>query len=148
MRRCELPEPSDVHSPVSCKTLVLMSDLATVLDLQGHRDDALSLIQQAVDLSRSVGHPDQHVLLGNLAGILLHAGESRQQVSPRISSGAVSASPLPHAGHLEDAVRFYKEALSLAQQSGDQEAVDQILDGLTEVKKRRNQEKEGKAAED
>lgn len=67
-----------------------MSDLATILDLQGHHDDALSLIQQAVDLSRSVGHPDQHVLLGNLAGILLHAGEFGQQVSP---TGLVSSQP-------------------------------------------------------
>lgn len=58
-----------------------MSDLATILDLQGHHGDALSLIQRAVDLSRAVGHPDHHVLLGNLAGVLLHAGESRQQVS-------------------------------------------------------------------
>ncbi|XP_056913288.1 tetratricopeptide repeat protein 19, mitochondrial isoform X3 [Takifugu flavidus] len=112
-------EQGDAHP----QTLVLMSDLATVLDLQGHHDEALTLIQQAVDLSRSVGHPDQHVLLGNLAGILLHAG------------------------HLEDSVRFYKEALGLARQSGDQEAVGQILEGLTEVKKRRNQEEDKKAAQ-
>lgn len=76
------PPPPHAHCHVSCKTLVLMSDLATVLDLQGHHDEALTLIQQAVDLSRSVGHPDQHVLLGNLAGILLHAGEFRRQVRP------------------------------------------------------------------
>lgn len=59
-----------------------MSDLATILDLQGRHDDALSLIQRAVDLSRSAGHPDQHVLLGNLAGILLHAGEFGQRATP------------------------------------------------------------------
>lgn len=75
---------SHPHSGLSCKTLVLMSDLATILDLQGHHGDALSLIQQAVDLSRSAGHPDQHVLLGNLAGVLLHTGESRQQVSLKV----------------------------------------------------------------
>lgn len=51
-----------------------MSDLATILDLQGRHDEALVLVQQAVDLSRSAGHPDQHVLLGNMAGILLHTG--------------------------------------------------------------------------
>lgn len=122
-----------------------MSDLATILDLQGHHDEALTLIQQAVDLSRSVGHPDQHVLLGNLAGILLHAGEFRRQVRPMVLFS--SQPPLYHTGHLEDSVRFYKEALSLAQQSGDQEAVGQILEGLAEVKKRRNQEKDGKAAQ-
>lgn len=54
-----------------------MSDLATILDLQGHHDEALVLIQQAVDLSRAAGHLEQHVLLGNMAGILLHTGELR-----------------------------------------------------------------------
>lgn len=58
-----------------------MSDLATILDLQGHHDDALVLIQQAVDLSRAARHPDQHVLLGNMAGILLHKGEGRSKVT-------------------------------------------------------------------
>lgn len=51
-----------------------MSDLATILDLQGGHDDALELVQRAVDLGRTAGHPDQHVLLGNMAGILLHTG--------------------------------------------------------------------------
>ncbi|XP_027144966.1 tetratricopeptide repeat protein 19, mitochondrial [Larimichthys crocea] len=105
-------EQGDTHP----QTLVLMSDLATILDLQGRHDDALVLVQQAVDLSRSAGHPDQHVLLGNLAGILLHKGR------------------------LEDSVRFYQEALNLARQAGDQEAVDKIHEGLKEVKKRRNEE--------
>lgn len=70
-----------------------MSDLATILDLQGRHDDALSLIQRAVDLSRSAGHPDQHVLLGNLAGILLHAGESRQRAPPLASAQAPPFNP-------------------------------------------------------
>ncbi|RVE61310.1 hypothetical protein OJAV_G00169360 [Oryzias javanicus] len=100
------------------QTLVLMSDLATILDLQGRHDEALVLIQQAVDLSRAAGHPEQHVLLGNMAGILLHTGR------------------------LEDSVRLYQEALSLARQAGDQEAVDSIQEGLKEVKKRRSQSKE------
>ncbi|XP_013886250.1 tetratricopeptide repeat protein 19, mitochondrial [Austrofundulus limnaeus] len=99
------------------QTLVLMSDLATILDLQGRHDEALVLVQQAVDLSRSVGHPDYHVLLGNLAGILLHTGQ------------------------LENAVRFYNEALELAWQAGDQEAVNRVQEGLKEVQKRRSQEK-------
>uniref|UniRef100_A0A3P9L9Z1 Tetratricopeptide repeat domain 19 n=1 Tax=Oryzias latipes TaxID=8090 RepID=A0A3P9L9Z1_ORYLA len=100
------------------QTLVLMSDLATILDLQGRHNEALVLIQQAVDLSRAAGHLEQHVLLGNMAGILLHTGR------------------------LEDSVRFYQEALSLAQQAGDQEAVHSIQEGLKEVKKRRSQSKE------
>ncbi|XP_037314080.2 tetratricopeptide repeat protein 19, mitochondrial [Pungitius pungitius] len=106
------------------QTLVLMSDLATILDLQGRHDDALALVQRAVDLSS--GHPDQHVLLGNMAGILLHKGR------------------------LEDSVRFYLQALGLAQQAGDHEAVEKIQEGLQEVKKRRSQEskeEEAKATE-
>ncbi|MED6282508.1 Tetratricopeptide repeat protein 19, mitochondrial [Characodon lateralis] len=99
------------------QTLVLMSDLATILDLQGRHDDALALIQKAVDLSHSMEHPDHHVLLGNLAGVLLHTGR------------------------LEDSVRFYQEALGLARQAGDQAAVKQIQEGLKEVKKKRNQER-------
>ncbi|XP_041659592.1 tetratricopeptide repeat protein 19, mitochondrial-like [Cheilinus undulatus] len=99
------------------QTLVLMSDLATILDLQGCYDEALALIQQAVNLSRSVGHPDRHVLLGNMAGILLHKGQ------------------------LEDSVRCYREALSLAREAGDQEAMDMIEEGLKEVKKKRKEEK-------
>ncbi|XP_028987283.1 tetratricopeptide repeat protein 19, mitochondrial isoform X2 [Betta splendens] len=93
-------EQGDTHP----QTLVLMSDLATVLDLQGRHDDALVLVQQAVDVSRSAGHPDQHVLLGQL----------------------------------DDSARFYQEALVLAQQAGDQEAIDQMQEGLKEVKKRRD----------
>lgn len=98
------------------QTIVLMSDLATILDLQGHHDDALALVRRAVELSRSAGHPDLHVLLGNMAGILLHTGR------------------------LDDSLRFYQEALGLARQAGDQEAVDRIQEGLKEVKERRSQE--------
>ncbi|XP_054882247.1 tetratricopeptide repeat protein 19, mitochondrial-like isoform X2 [Poeciliopsis prolifica] len=97
------------------QTLVLMSDLATILDLQGRHDDALVLIQQAVDLSVSVENPDHHVLLENLAGILLHTGR------------------------LDDSARFYQEALDRAQQAGDRAALERIQDGLEELRKRRSQ---------
>nr|XP_043882806.1 tetratricopeptide repeat protein 19, mitochondrial isoform X2 [Solea senegalensis] len=91
---------------------------------QGRHDDALALVTQAVDLSRSSGHPDQHILLGNMAGILLHKGR------------------------LDDAVQFYHEALSLAQRVGDQDAVDNIQDGLKEVKKRRREQETRETKED
>ncbi|XP_014828826.1 PREDICTED: tetratricopeptide repeat protein 19, mitochondrial isoform X2 [Poecilia mexicana] len=97
------------------QTLVLMSDLATILDLQGRHDDALVLIQQAVDLSVSVENPDHHVLVENLAGILLHTGR------------------------LDDSARFYQEALDRARQAGDQAALERIQDGLEELRKRRSQ---------
>uniref|UniRef100_A0A3B4H9A0 Tetratricopeptide repeat domain 19 n=1 Tax=Pundamilia nyererei TaxID=303518 RepID=A0A3B4H9A0_9CICH len=103
------------------QTLVLMSDLATILDLQGHHDDALALVRRAVELSRSAGHPDLHVLLGNMAGILLHTGEQGTEIGGR-------------------------EALGLARQAADQEAVDRIQEGLKEVKERRRQEEEEAAA--
>ncbi|KAM8850158.1 tetratricopeptide repeat protein 19, mitochondrial isoform 2-T2 [Spinachia spinachia] len=106
------------------QTLVLMSDLATILDLQGRHDDALALVQRAVDLSRSTGHPDQHVLLGNMAGILLHKGR------------------------LDDSVRFYLQALGLAQQAGDQEAVEKIHEGLQEVKKKKKKRRSQESTED
>uniref|UniRef100_A0A673BT36 Anaphase-promoting complex subunit 5 domain-containing protein n=1 Tax=Sphaeramia orbicularis TaxID=375764 RepID=A0A673BT36_9TELE len=106
------------------QTLVLMSDLATILDLQGHHGDALVLVQRAVDLSRSAGHPDQHVLLGNMAGILLHKGQ------------------------LDEAVHFYQEALRLARQNHDQEAVDQIQEGLREVTRRRRSQEEEEGGSD
>lgn len=113
-------EQGDTHP----QTLVLMSDLATILDLQGHHEEALVLVQQAVDLSRQAGHPDQHVLLGNMAGILLHTGR------------------------MEDAVRCYKEALNLAREAEDQEAVDMIQEGLREVKKRKSHKKEDKETQE
>lgn len=62
---------------VPCQTLVLISDLATIMDLQGHHDEALALIQQAVELGRTAEHADQHVLLGNMAGVLMHTGEEK-----------------------------------------------------------------------
>lgn len=58
------------------QTLVLMSDLATVLDLQGKHDEALVHVKKAVELAQAAGHPDQHVLLGNMAGILMHKGST------------------------------------------------------------------------
>uniref|UniRef100_A0A4W5Q191 Tetratricopeptide repeat domain 19 n=1 Tax=Hucho hucho TaxID=62062 RepID=A0A4W5Q191_9TELE len=99
------------------QSLVLMSDLATILDLQGHHDEALPLVKQAVELSREAGHPDQHVLLGNMAGILLHNDL------------------------FEESVKLYKEALALAQSAGDEDAVDQIQEGLKEVGNRRKAQK-------
>ncbi|KAJ8011139.1 hypothetical protein DPEC_G00055080 [Dallia pectoralis] len=95
------------------QSLVLLSDLAAILDLQGRHDEALLLVKQAVELSREAGHPDQHVLLGNMAGVLMHNGL------------------------FEEAVKLYKEALALAQSVGDEETVERIREGLKEVGNRR-----------
>ncbi|KAL6490276.1 hypothetical protein MHYP_G00006210 [Metynnis hypsauchen] len=97
------------------QTLVLMSDLATVLDLQGKHDEALAQVKKAVELGQAAGHPDQHVLLGNMAGILMHKGE------------------------FEESIKLYEEALTLARAAGDMEAVEQIEEGLKELSRRKEE---------
>lgn len=96
------------------QTLVLMSDLATLLDLQGKHQEALGHIKKAMQLGKEAGHPDQHLLIGNMAGILMHQGE------------------------LEEASRLYHEALALAQAMGDGEAIEQFQEGLKELASRRD----------
>ncbi|XP_036152255.1 tetratricopeptide repeat protein 19, mitochondrial isoform X1 [Myotis myotis] len=54
------------------QTIVLMSDLATTLDAQGHFDEACVYVQRASDLARQVGHPELHMVLSNLAAVLMH----------------------------------------------------------------------------
>ncbi|KAG9355916.1 hypothetical protein JZ751_000760 [Albula glossodonta] len=98
------------------QTLVLMNDLATVLDMQGHHDEALGQVKKAVELGKEAGHPDQHVLLGNMAGILLHQGQ------------------------LEESARLYQVALAMAQANGDSEAVEQIKEGLKELDDKKNEQ--------
>lgn len=51
-----------------------MSDLATTLDAQGHFDDAYVYMQRASDLAREINHPELHMVLSNLAAILIHKG--------------------------------------------------------------------------
>ncbi|KAI5627892.1 tetratricopeptide repeat protein 19, mitochondrial [Silurus asotus] len=97
------------------QTLVLMSDLATMLDLQGKHDEALAQVRKAVELGQAFGNPEQHVLLGNMAGILMHKGE------------------------FEESAKLYKEALALAQAAGDAEAVEQCEEGLKELSRRRGE---------
>ncbi|KAJ8272699.1 hypothetical protein GJAV_G00092380 [Gymnothorax javanicus] len=96
------------------QTVVLMNDLATVLDMQGQHQEALGQVKRAVELGRAAGHPDQHVLLGNMAGILLHQGQ------------------------WEESARLYQEALAMARASGDNDAAEQIQEGLKELERKRN----------
>ncbi|CAL1580794.1 unnamed protein product [Knipowitschia caucasica] len=101
------------------QTLVLLSDLASVLDLQGRHDEALVLVRRAVDLGRTHKHPDLHVLLSNMASILMHSGA------------------------LEEAHRCYKEALAEAKRQEDTETVEQVQAGLEELKRKREERKRG-----
>ncbi|XP_012593362.2 tetratricopeptide repeat protein 19, mitochondrial isoform X3 [Microcebus murinus] len=54
------------------QTIVLMSDLATTLDAQGHFDEAYIYMQRASDLARQINHPELHMVLSNLAAVLMH----------------------------------------------------------------------------
>uniref|UniRef100_A0A8C2D3B9 Tetratricopeptide repeat domain 19 n=1 Tax=Cyprinus carpio TaxID=7962 RepID=A0A8C2D3B9_CYPCA len=105
------------------QSLVLLSDLATVLDLQGKHDEALAHVKKAVELGQAAGHPDQHVLLGNMAGILMHKGE------------------------FEESSKLYQEALALARAAGDGEAVEQLQEGLKELASRRDGQTKSKPEE-
>ncbi|XP_037132079.1 tetratricopeptide repeat protein 19, mitochondrial isoform X2 [Syngnathus acus] len=78
---------------------------------QGRHDDALALISQAVDGGRVSGHQDLHVLLANMAALLLHAGRR------------------------DDGLRTYREALDLAREVDDGDAVRHILQNLSRATK-------------
>uniref|UniRef100_A0A672NX58 Tetratricopeptide repeat domain 19 n=1 Tax=Sinocyclocheilus grahami TaxID=75366 RepID=A0A672NX58_SINGR len=98
-------------------------DLATVLDLQGKHDEALAHVKKAFELGQAAGHPDQHVLLGNMAGILMHKGE------------------------FEESGTLYQEALALAHAAGDGEAIEQLQGGLKELASRRDGQTDSKPEE-
>ncbi|XP_066572317.1 tetratricopeptide repeat protein 19, mitochondrial [Amia ocellicauda] len=91
------------------QTVVLMNDLAALLDLQGRYQEAEELASQALQLAQEAELPEQHVLLCNMAGILMHRGR------------------------LAEAGRVYREALALAQALGDSESVQHIRAGLEEL---------------
>ncbi|XP_062072439.1 tetratricopeptide repeat protein 19, mitochondrial isoform X2 [Lepus europaeus] len=54
------------------QTVVLMSDLATTLDAQGRFDEAFVHMQRASELARQIDHPELHMVLSNLAAVLMH----------------------------------------------------------------------------
>lgn len=56
------------------QTVVLMNDLATALDAQGLYDDAYEHVKRASELAHQTEHPETHIVLNNLAGILMHKG--------------------------------------------------------------------------
>ncbi|XP_055007938.1 tetratricopeptide repeat protein 19, mitochondrial isoform X2 [Boleophthalmus pectinirostris] len=108
---------SEEQGPEHPQTLVLLSDLASVLDLRGNHSEALVLVQRAVDLGRTHEHPDLHVLLCNLAAVLMHTGD------------------------LEAAATFYHEALSLSKSRGDEETTEHLHEELKELKKKKDERK-------
>ncbi|XP_076829778.1 tetratricopeptide repeat protein 19, mitochondrial isoform X2 [Brachyhypopomus gauderio] len=108
-----LEEQGETHP----QTLVLMSDLATVLDLQGKHEEALVQVRRAVELGQATGSPDLAVLLGNMAGILMHKGE------------------------FEESRKLYEEALVLARADRDEEAVQHLEEGLQELGRRSREQR-------
>uniref|UniRef100_A0A663FCJ4 Tetratricopeptide repeat domain 19 n=1 Tax=Aquila chrysaetos chrysaetos TaxID=223781 RepID=A0A663FCJ4_AQUCH len=95
------------------ETVILINDLATVLDAQGHYDEAYSYVKRAAELAKETQHPEEHMVLNNLAAILMHKEDFLQ------------------------AKQVYKEALKQAQQKGDVASVQHIQEELAELAKRR-----------
>ncbi|XP_078536114.1 tetratricopeptide repeat protein 19, mitochondrial isoform X2 [Lissotriton helveticus] len=105
----------EVQGEAHPQTVVLMNDLAAVLDSQGQHDKALNHVKRASELARQTEHPDEHVVLSNLAGILMHQG----------------------AEHFEQAKKIFKEALELAEKKRDEAVIQQIQEGLAELSRRK-----------
>ncbi|NWI12160.1 TTC19 protein, partial [Crypturellus soui] len=104
---------SDIQGQIHPQTVILLSDLATVLDAQGHYDEAYSYVRRAADLAKEMQHPEEHMVLNNLAAILMHKEDFLQ------------------------AKQVYKEALKQAEQKGDAATVQHIQEELAELAKRR-----------
>ncbi|KAM6242443.1 tetratricopeptide repeat protein 19, mitochondrial isoform 2-T2 [Porphyrio hochstetteri] len=107
---------NDVQGETHPQTVVLMNDLATVLDAQGHYDEAYSYVKRAAELAKETQHPEEHMVLNNLAAILMHKD-------------------------FLQAKEVYKEALKQAQQKGDAASVQHIQEELAELAKRRKASK-------
>ncbi|NXC01927.1 TTC19 protein, partial [Orthonyx spaldingii] len=104
---------NDVQGETHPQSVVLLNDLATVLDAQGHYEEALARVRRAAELARVTQHPEEHMVLSNLAAILMHKEDFLQ------------------------AKQVYKEALKQAQQKGDAASVQHIQEELAELAKRR-----------
>lgn len=105
----------EVQGEAHPQTVVLMNDLATVLDSQGQHDKALKHVKRASELARQTEHPDEHVVLSNLAGILMHQG----------------------AENFDQARKIFKEALEQAEKKSDAAVIQQIKEGLAELSRRK-----------
>ncbi|XP_023443782.2 tetratricopeptide repeat protein 19, mitochondrial [Dasypus novemcinctus] len=94
------------------QTIVLMSDLATSLDAQGHLDEAYIHVQRASDLARQIQHPELHMVLSNLAAILMHRERYTQ------------------------AREIFQEALKQAELKRDEVSVQHIREELAELSRK------------
>ncbi|XP_067421961.1 tetratricopeptide repeat protein 19, mitochondrial isoform X2 [Emydura macquarii macquarii] len=103
----------EVQGETHPQTVVLMNDLATVLDAQGLYDDAYTHGKRACELAKQTEHPEEHLVLNNLAGILMHKEDFLQ------------------------AKQMYKEALKQAELKGDTASIQHIREELAELARRR-----------
>ncbi|XP_006901462.1 PREDICTED: tetratricopeptide repeat protein 19, mitochondrial [Elephantulus edwardii] len=94
------------------QTIVLMNDLATTLDAQGHFDEAFIYVQRASDLARQTRHPELHMVLSNLAAILIHRERYAQ------------------------AREIYQEALKQAELKKDELSIQHIREELAELSRK------------
>ncbi|XP_036776547.2 tetratricopeptide repeat protein 19, mitochondrial isoform X3 [Manis pentadactyla] len=94
------------------RTIVLMSDLATTLDAQGRFDEACVYVQRASDLARQTEHPELHMLLSNLAAVLMHRERYAQ------------------------AKEIYQEALKRAELKRDEVSIQHIREELAELSRK------------
>ncbi|XP_036869028.1 tetratricopeptide repeat protein 19, mitochondrial isoform X4 [Manis javanica] len=94
------------------RTIVLMSDLATTLDAQGRFDEACVYVQRASDLARQTEHPELHMLLSNLAAVLMHRERYAQ------------------------AKEIYQEALKQAELKRDEVSIQHIREELAELSRK------------
>ncbi|XP_059834099.1 tetratricopeptide repeat protein 19, mitochondrial-like isoform X2 [Hypanus sabinus] len=99
----------DVHGETHPQAVVLLSDLATVLDMKGCYDQAYEYISRASSLARETGHTDEHRILSNMARILVHAG------------------------NYTEARKVYEEALKQAKLKGDELVIQHIQEGMEEL---------------
>ncbi|XP_049632883.1 tetratricopeptide repeat protein 19, mitochondrial [Suncus etruscus] len=94
------------------QTIVLLSDLATTLDAQGRFDEACAYVQKASDMARQIEHPELHMVLSNLAAILMHRERYAQ------------------------AKEIYREALRQAELKQDEASIQHIREELDELSRK------------
>ncbi|XP_054993977.1 tetratricopeptide repeat protein 19, mitochondrial isoform X2 [Sorex araneus] len=94
------------------QTIVLLNDLATTLDAQGRFDEACIYVQKASDLARQIEYPELHMVLSNLAAILMHRERYAQ------------------------AKKIYQEALKQAELKRDNAFIQHIREELAELSKK------------
>ncbi|KAM6049560.1 tetratricopeptide repeat protein 19, mitochondrial isoform 3-T3 [Chlamydotis macqueenii] len=95
------------------KALQISNDVQGETHPQGHYDEAYSYVKKAAELAKETQHPEEHMVLNNLAAVLMHKEDFLQ------------------------AKQVYKEALKQAQQKGDVASVQHIQEELAELAKRK-----------